>query len=104
MAESIDPRWAWQPSKATDWDIRKVGHLYRRAGFGATYAELEAGVKPGPEKTYVALRQGGSGQEAFDRQTEAFGRIAAGANNARRAGGWWLYRMLYTPHPLREKM
>src|SRR5262249_39050884 len=26
------------------------------------------------------------------------------SNNAQQATAWWLYRMLYTPHPLREKL
>jgi len=64
MAE-IDPRWAWEPYKPSDqspWDIRKVGHLARRAGFGATWAELEAGLKAGPDKTIDQLLKGGSGK------------------------------------------
>src|SRR5262249_29744258 len=40
---TMDPRWAWQPyrpSAESPWDLKKVGHLYRRAGFGATWTEL----------------------------------------------------------------
>ena len=38
----IDPRWAWepyQPSVKEPWNVARVGHLYRRAGFGANLAE-----------------------------------------------------------------
>ena len=38
----IDPRRAWEPYRPTadnPWDLRKVGHLYRRAAFGATWDE-----------------------------------------------------------------
>jgi len=34
---TLDPKTAWQPYTPTagdPWDARKVGHLYRRAGFG----------------------------------------------------------------------
>jgi uncharacterized protein (DUF1800 family) len=106
MAE-IDPRWAWEPYKPSaesPWDIRKVGHLYRRAGFGATWAELEAGVKAGPEKTIDQLLHGGPGQDNFDHLTEPLAKSAAQSNNDLQARAWWLYRMLYSPHPLREKL
>ncbi len=52
----IDPRWAWEPYKPsakTPWNLRRVGHLHRRAAFGATMAQLEAGLKNGPEKTAI---------------------------------------------------
>src|SRR5262249_7265318 len=104
MAEAIDPRWAWQPYQPdakSPWDIKKVGHLYRRAGFGATWAELEVGVKNGPEKTMDRLLKGGPGQDELDAMTE---KLAKGVNNPTQARAWWLYRMLYSLHPLREKM
>ena len=37
---------AWEPYRPTadnPWDLPKVGHLYRRAAFGATWAELDSG-------------------------------------------------------------
>ncbi len=84
--------------------MKKVGHLHRRAGFGATWAELEAGVKDGPEKTIDKLLKGGSGQEAFDKETRPLAESIRRANNGTQARAWWLYRMLYSPHPLREKL
>ncbi len=107
MTESIDPRWAWepyQPSAKEPWDFKKVGHLYRRAGFAATGIELEAGLRSGPQNTIDGLRKGGPGQEEFDRLTAPLAKSAAKANSAQEARAWWLYRMLYTPHPLREKL
>ena len=55
-----DAKTAWEPyspSDANPWDRKKVGHLYRRAGFGATADELARGVKDGPEKTLDAHPQ-----------------------------------------------
>src|SRR5438445_8010478 len=106
MAE-IDPRWAWEPYKPSaqsPWDIRKVGHLARRAGFGATWEELEAGLKAGPEKAIDQLLQGDPGQNSFDLQRDYLAKNAAKYNNDQQLRAWWLYRMLYSPHPLREKL
>ena len=106
MAE-IDPRWAWEPYQPSDqspWDIRKVGHLYRRAGFGATWTELEAGQKAGPEKAIEQLLQGGPGQDKVDSVADFLAREATKSNNDQHARAWWLYRMLFTSHPLREKL
>jgi uncharacterized protein (DUF1800 family) len=110
MAETIDPRWAWEPYQPSDrspWDLKKVGHLYRRASFGATRAELEAALHGGPEKAIDSLLQGGAGQEEFDDPKGSLAQMArsiAQANNGPQARAWWLYRMLYGPHPLREKL
>src|SRR6516162_6393724 len=70
MLESkpIDPRWAWErykPSDAVPWNLQRVGHLYRRAGFGATYAELQAGLKLTPDALIDQLLKGGPGQDDF---------------------------------------
>ncbi len=106
MAE-IDARWAWEPykpSSQSSWDIRKVGHLARRAGFGATWEELEAGLKAGPEKAIDQLLQGDPGQDSFDLQRDYLAKEAAKYNNDQHLRAWWPYRMLYSPHPLREKL
>jgi uncharacterized protein (DUF1800 family) len=108
MPESIDPRWAWRPYEPGDqspWDLRKVGHLYRRAGFGGTWDELQAGLKDGPERTLRRLLDGDSAsQEELDRQMAALAQSISRGNNGQQARAWWLYRMLYTRQPLREKM
>ncbi len=104
---NIDPRWAWQPyqpSAESPWDLKKVGHLYRRVGFGATAAELDAALKAGPEKAVDALLQPPAGLPDFEKQTEPLAQSTARANNGPQLRAWWLYRMLYTPQPLREKL
>jgi uncharacterized protein (DUF1800 family) len=104
---AIDPRRAWdgyQPSDASPWDLRKVGHLYRRAAFGVTHAEAQVALKDGPTKTIDNLLAGAAGHEEFDRQTSLIPKSAARANNGNQAREWWLYRMLYGKHPLREKL
>jgi hypothetical protein len=103
----IDPKWAWavyEPSKEAPWNLQRVGHLYRRATFGATHSELEAAVKSGPEDTIDRLLEGGAGQAEFDRSTAGLAQSIGRANNGGQLGSWWLHRMLYTPHALQEKM
>jgi uncharacterized protein (DUF1800 family) len=107
MPDAVNPRWAWeryQPSSEAPWDIKKVGHLYRRAGFGATAGELEIALKAGPDKSIDALLKGSPGQEEFEQLTLPLAQSIARANNAVQLPAWWLYRMLYSPHPLREKL
>jgi uncharacterized protein (DUF1800 family) len=128
----FDPRSAWEPyrpSAKAPWDLRRVGHLYRRATFGATMAELESGLKNGPEKTIARLLKGGEGRESwtfhtpsgkkttedvpvtgsdslheFDRRMQPLADTIARGNDAVHLRSWWLTRMLYTPHPLEEKI
>jgi uncharacterized protein (DUF1800 family) len=107
MGIDIDPKWAWEPYHPDDkapWDLRRVGHLYRRAAFGATMAELDGGLNNGPDKTIDALLAGGRDQEKFDSDTAALADSISRSNNGPQSSAWWLYRMLYSPHPLREKL
>jgi uncharacterized protein (DUF1800 family) len=108
MADTIDPRRAWEPytpDAANPWDLKKVGHVYRRAAFGATHAELQAGVKLGPKGLVDRLLNGGDPSPAYDRATEDFLSAAAKKfNDGAQASAWWLYRMLHGGHALREKL
>jgi uncharacterized protein (DUF1800 family) len=106
-AKSIDPRWAWQPyhpSKEAPWNLPRVGHLYRRAAFGATYAELEAGLKAGPEALIAQLLNGGPGLAEFDGEMAPLAKNLARYNDVAHLRAWWLVRMLQSPHPLQEKI
>src|SRR5215471_21844133 len=94
----IDPRWAWEvyrPNDKAPWDLKRAGHLYRRAAFGASYTELQAALKKGPQKAIDDLLAGGPGQDAFDKQTEGLVESIIRANNGSQLRDWWLYRMLY---------
>ncbi len=108
MADTkIDPSWAWQPYRPTDkapWDVRRAGHLHRRAAFGATDAELDRTVKDGPEKAIDALLKGGPGQKDYDKVSQQMARSIADSNNGVQLRAWWLHRMLYSPNPLQEKL
>jgi uncharacterized protein (DUF1800 family) len=105
----MNPKTAWAPYKPTaenPWDLRKVGHLYRRAGFGATHAELEAGLADGPEKTLDRVLAGKPESDDFSRTSEYMASAKSMPPGApqQRLSAWWLDRMLKTAHPLREKL
>src|SRR5262245_52538448 len=106
--EKVDPVDAWQPwepDAKQPWDLKWAGHLYRRAAFGATLRELREAVKNGWKPTHVHLLEGDSNSEErytfLHREGE---RIARNKNNAYELRGWWVYTMLHTLHPFREKM
>ena len=43
-----DPLDPYVPSFQKPWNARRVAHVYRRLGFGATYAEIQAGLQMDP--------------------------------------------------------
>lgn len=105
-AQPLDPRTAWapyRPSDASPWDLRKAGHLFRRAAFGASLEELEAAVRDGPERTITRLLEGRDDRDADELWT-TMSRSLADTNGGDQIPALWLYRMLYSTHPLREKL
>ena len=106
IQQPIDPRTAWdryRPGADSPWDLKKAGHLYRRAAFGATLDELQTAVREGPDRAIAALLQGRPDADA-DALWTTMSRTIAAANNGEQLPALWLYRMLYSPHPLREKL
>src|SRR5262245_45846318 len=105
---TIDPRRAWErykPDAANPWDLKKVGHLYRRASFGPTWKELQDGVQLGPDKLIDRLLKGSDPSPIYDTDTDKFLSSAARKfNTGPQASAWWLYRMLHGGHPLKEKI
>lgn len=102
----IDPRTAWErwrPSAEAPWDLRRAGHLYRRAAFGASWGELQAAVEAGPERTIDGLLRGRPDPDG-DAIFATMSRAIRNANNGQQLPALWLYRMLYSTHPLREKL
>src|SRR5262249_7696730 len=104
-----DTKNAWipyEPSAKNPWDRKKVAHLYRRAGFGATHGEVDTGVKDGHEKTLDRILKGAPELDDFTRTSESMssGRSMPPGAPQGRLSAWWLDRMLKAAHPLREKL
>jgi len=105
--DRLDParEWqAWQPDGVTRWDRKWVGHLYRRAVFGATLDELRAAEQRGPQATLDRLLQGEPDADELLPALLSAGQYTAEANEPASLRGWWLYCMLHSGHPLREKL
>ncbi len=108
-----DPSRAWapyEPGAKCPWDLPRVAHLHRRAGFAAPWATLQRDLKDGPAKSIDRLLNGeatsGDGQSADEFDTlldEMAVRIGSDASPSR-LQGLWLYRMILTARPLRERM
>ena len=48
--------WApFEPTTNDPWDLGKAAHLHRRAGFGATWSELQRDLKEGPTASVERL-------------------------------------------------
>jgi len=88
----------------TDQNIALMAHLLRRAGFGASRAEIEAKAAQGYDATVEELLNPES-QPAIDedlmyRCHPAYNHSAAIETNVQQ----WLYRMINSPRQLQEKM
>jgi uncharacterized protein (DUF1800 family) len=106
----LDPVEAWKPwapDADRPWDLKWAGHLFRRAAFGATWQELQDAVGEGPEETLNRLLAGREGQADFNRAMDDLAPTMVRYrpdNESEELQGWWLYRMMSTPHPLLERM
>src|SRR5262249_29088107 len=106
-ANDWDPKGLWAayaPGGGAPWDLRRVVHLHRRAGFAATWEELQRDRKDGPGRSIDRLLHG----RARDGVPDDFRRVAAlladRAGGPARLKGWWVYRMYWAPDPLGERL
>jgi uncharacterized protein (DUF1800 family) len=106
------PKTAWDlkgcwspysPDEQAPWDLRRVVHLHRRAGFAATWAELQRDLQDGPTKSIDRLLKARSREGVPDNFRPVADRLA-GAENAAGLKAWWLYRMYWGPDPLGERL
>lgn len=100
-----DPQWAWaryQPGNGRPWSLRWAGHLVRRAGFGASWSQLQRAVEEGPQRSVDRLLHPEAEADEFNQTYDEYELSSAGDLDALQA--WWLRRMMLTPHPLLEKM
>jgi uncharacterized protein (DUF1800 family) len=111
MRSDSDPWAPYEPSSHDLWDFRKVAHLHRRAGFGATWKELQRDRMDGPVESIDRLLHPGPGNQNFRQVAAALkGNIGASRQAYASEGEphsarvWWLYRMVYGEDPLGEKL
>ena len=89
---------------ANQEDIALMGHLLRRAGFGASRAEIEAKAAQGYNAVVEELLNPDSqppiDEDIMVRYHPAYNHSAAIETNVQQ----WLYRMTNSPRQLQEKM
>jgi uncharacterized protein (DUF1800 family) len=119
----LDPAEAWRPwtpDSQNPWNLKWAAHLYRRAAFGfpayksgsTAWEALQAAVKQGLNASLDQLFKGEPGLAEFDSMMDALGpKIGKSPRfdfqpdtGLGEVQGWWVYRMIFSPHPLQEKM
>ena len=105
MSTSTNPLDPFVPGPSDPFDRRKAAHLLRRAGFGAAPAAIDRAVAEGMEQTVESLFDEATEEEDFYQKT--FRAINGPLTNFGDIGAeqaWWVYRMMTTRAPLREKL
>ncbi len=102
-------RWsAYRPSPSAPWDLARAWTLRRRAGFAATWDELRRDLESGPNAAVDRLLSGAGRTQGvpseFATTADLLGDAAAGGGDIHRLQAWWLFRMLFTPDPLTERL
>ncbi len=100
---------AWRPFEPTSkdpWDLRKVAHLHRRAGFGAGWKVLQQDVADGVDAaTDRILNADQTDHVALETVASALKQgVRQGPDHASRLQAYWIYRILFSPLQLQERM
>jgi uncharacterized protein (DUF1800 family) len=84
------------------WNEENAAHLYRRAAFGATPAEISQALSDGLEGSVDRLLDYGTvSNAALDARLS---RLAFDLTRVNGIINWWIVRMAYTARPLEERM
>lgn len=105
---SLQYAGAWDrysPTEQNPWDLKKVSHLHRRAGFGASWKQLQRDLLDGPDLAIGRI------VDATPETREMRDVLAALRNGILQSGdkherltAYWLYRILFHPDQLQERM
>ena len=107
VLSQVDPAQAWlpwEPDSRQPFDAKWAAHLFRRAAFGATPDEVQEAVKAGPQAAIDRLLRGEPSAEARGKMLADTGLHFAKQGEIEQLRGWWVYAMLNSGHPLREKL
>lgn len=101
--------WApYTPSNAAPWNVQRAVHLNRRAAFGAAWNEIQRDLAGSPQEAVGRILAGTSRIEGvpanFESLSGVIGQAAVDSGSAERLKAWWLYRCLFSPHPLEERL
>lgn len=101
-------RWTpYTPTDTAPWNHARVVHLHRRTVFGATADEQQRDVEADPQTAVTRILNGTvriNTPSSFDDLSDVIGNAAADSPNPDRLKAWWLYRCLFSPDPLQERL
>src|SRR5438045_2706664 len=80
---------------------RELAHLYRRAGFGASPAELDIAIRLGFDDAVARLLRPETVPDDVEERLAGLELDLSRPDGVRQA---WIYRLLLTQRPLQEKM
>ena len=90
------------------WNLRRAWHLHRRAGLGANWLELQQAVHDGKSKTVTKLvsfeNQSSEDDSEYETIVRSLETTAASTGDVSRLQAAWIYRLLFTGHPLTERL
>jgi uncharacterized protein (DUF1800 family) len=96
---------AYVPDKDAPWDLRRVVHLHRRAGFAATWDEVQRDLADGPRLSIDRVLAGKARSQGVPENFEATASLLGdAARESERLKAWWVYRMYFGPDPLTERL
>jgi uncharacterized protein (DUF1800 family) len=104
MSITTGPWAPYRPTARDPWDLGKVAHLHRRAGFSGTWPELQRDLRDGPEASVNRLLNPRAPTTDETQVLDSLRQGVLASNDSERLKAWWLYRVLYDPDPLREKL
>ena len=83
-------------------------HLHRRAVFGASWNEIQRDLASDPQSSVTRILDGtcrlGGVPSDFNNLANIIGSAATASGNSERLKAWWIYRILFSPHPLEERL
>ncbi len=104
----MTPWQPWIPDKDSPWNWRRAVHLHRRTVFGATWAELQRDLQDSPENAVNRVLTGACRRDGvpsdFQDLVQLIGNAAADSGNVDRIKASWIYRCLFSPDPLQERL
>jgi uncharacterized protein (DUF1800 family) len=97
----------YTPGDTASWNLTRVVHLHRRTVFGATAAEQRRDLTDDPQNVVSRILNGTvriNTPPSFHELSDVIGNAAADSSNPDRLKAWWLYRCLFSPNPLQERL
>ena len=97
----------YRPEQHAPWNLQRVVHLHRRAGFAASWEQLQRDLKEEPQQAIdriLSKQVQDANSSDFETIAKTIGDAAMASGNPGRLKAWWMYRMLLTSDPLSERL